>query len=184
MYTVKVTVNRSYKMVGGEEYPITVEQKVYVSGTQVANAPDLSGFKDSINNSYVYYVMYSSTNQDGTVGYRVSMDSSGNIGYTANGTFYSGTPSGWYDYNDDKYANLLISSSELNYGTPCTNGGLGKSQNAVMLVWIPRYQFKVDNNSQVLWVSGTGNASATGYQIPDGFNFAGKALERNLGWKI
>ncbi len=48
-----------------------------------------------------------------------------------------------------------------------------------IFTWIPRYQFKLDNQTQrsdVKFIEGTGGATKGDYQVPDAFTFDGKAL--------
>lgn len=183
LYTLSVTMNRAYKNVGGTDHPITFTQEVYVKGTVAANAPDLSGFKDST--AYIYYVMYTSGSSVGTVGKRVVF-SGNDYGYCTTDddmtTFVSGGPSGWYDYDSNLYANIIVSSKALASGTVCqkkvNNVGLPEDAESkiTMWVWIPRYQFGISKTVNTIWVSGTdGESAGSGYGIPDAFNFGGAA---------
>jgi len=183
-YHLKVTINRAYRNVStvegeaGTVHPITFEQDIYVSESVSVNEPDLSGFKTST--AYIYYVTYpNGITTDGVVGNRVVF-SGDTYGYMNGTTFVAGGPSGWYDYDNKAYANIITSDTALTPGTTiCKKGGknsLPDSAEITMWVWIPRYQFKVENNSQTIWVSGTGSARGTGYAIPDAFNFGGKDL--------
>ena len=68
-------------------------------------------------------------------------------------------PADWYDYSvgQNKWANIVVSNKttgEKNY-----------------LVWIPRYQYRIDEYEKIhtVFVSGT-NDNAQGYKIPDAFN--------------
>ena len=180
MYSLEVTINRAYKNVGDTVHPITFTQEIYVAEKPKANAPELTYFKESATNAYVYFVMYDNVKSDGKVGQRLVFNGD-TPGYMNGSTFVAGTPSGWYDYETQKWANIIISDTALATGTVCKlyNSGSGLPTNAkiTMWVWIPRYQFKVDKNSQVTWVSGTSGASDASYAVPDGFSFKKNASE-------
>ena len=72
-------------------------------------------------------------------------------------------PDGWYNYTYSKWANIVS-----------RNNGI-----ETYLVWIPRYQYKLNSTSQrssVKFITGTGTDTTTGYQIPEAFTFNGKEL--------
>lgn len=72
-------------------------------------------------------------------------------------------PEGWYNYTYAKWANIVT-----------RNNGI-----ETYLVWVPRYQYKLNSTSQrsdVKFIKGTGTETTQGYQIPDAFTFAGKEL--------
>ncbi len=72
-------------------------------------------------------------------------------------------PEGWYDYGSSEWANIVTRNND----------------GEVYYVWIPRYQFKLDQANQrstVRFIQGTGTAVETGYQIPEAFKFNGKEL--------
>ena len=65
-------------------------------------------------------------------------------------------PQNWYSYKDSKWANLYVES-----GGPET-----------YYVWIPRYQYKLNQTNQraeVKFILGTGTEKDPGYQIPEAF---------------
>lgn len=65
-------------------------------------------------------------------------------------------PSNWYNYTYSNWANIVT-----------RNDGL-----ETYYVWIPRYQYKLNQTSQrsdVKFIMGTGTNTETGYQIPEAF---------------
>ena len=65
-------------------------------------------------------------------------------------------PSNWYNYTYSNWANIVV-----------RNDGL-----ETYYVWIPRYQYKLNQTSQrsdVKFILGTGTNTETGYQIPEAF---------------
>lgn len=65
-------------------------------------------------------------------------------------------PSNWYNYTYSNWANIVV-----------RNDGL-----ETYYVWIPRYQYKLNQTSQrsdVRFILGTGNDTIDGYQIPEAF---------------
>ena len=67
-------------------------------------------------------------------------------------------PADWYNYSYSRWANIVTRNDGLeNY-----------------LVWIPRYQYRLDQTSQrsnVKFIQGTGTEVSTGYQIPEAFTW-------------
>ena len=62
----------------------------------------------------------------------------------------------WYEYGESRWANIVT-----------RNDGL-----ETYYVWIPRYQYKLNQTSQrsdVKFILGTSNTTETGYQIPEAF---------------
>ena len=67
-------------------------------------------------------------------------------------------PQYWYEYGESKWANIVT-----------RNNGL-----ETYYVWIPRYEFMLDQTNQrstVKFLSGTNNQPDSGYQIPEAFWF-------------
>ncbi len=67
-------------------------------------------------------------------------------------------PKYWYEYGESRWANIVTRNNELE----------------TYYVWIPRYQFTLDQTNQrstVKFVSGTSTQTDSGYQIPDAFWF-------------
>ena len=65
-------------------------------------------------------------------------------------------PQGWYDYTYSNWANIVT-----------RNDGL-----ETYYVWVPRYQYKLNQTSQrsdVKFILGTGSDTQIGYQIPEAF---------------
>ena len=72
-------------------------------------------------------------------------------------------PEDWYNYTYSNWANIVS-----------RNNGL-----ETYLVWIPRYQYNLDQTSQrsnIKFIKGTGTETDTGYQIPEAFTWNGKEL--------
>ena len=72
-------------------------------------------------------------------------------------------PEDWYDYGDSRWANIVT-----------RNNGL-----ETYYVWIPRYEFKLDQTSQrsnINFIEGTSTQNSNGYQIPEAFTFNGQEL--------
>ena len=77
-------------------------------------------------------------------------------------------PAEWYDYGESKWANIVIKNTQANAIT--------------YLTWIPRYQYKVNNDTQRVYVKflkGTNTKVAPGYAIPEAFRW-GDNLETQL----
>ena len=69
----------------------------------------------------------------------------------------------WYDYKNSQWANVYVESE-------------GKE---VYYVWIPRYEFKLEQDTQrstVKFIETTKTVPTEGYQIPEAFTFGGKQL--------
>lgn len=72
-------------------------------------------------------------------------------------------PKEWYDYTTANWANIVT-----------RNDGL-----ETYYVWIPRYQYMLDNTSQrsyVKFIKGIGTETDSGYKIPEAFTFDGQEL--------
>lgn len=72
-------------------------------------------------------------------------------------------PVNWYAYGESRWANIVV-----------RNDG-----QEVYYAWIPRYEFKLnqdDQRSTVKFIPGTKTTPSEGYQIPEAFTFAGKQL--------
>lgn len=72
-------------------------------------------------------------------------------------------PEGWYDYGSSEWANIVTRNNE----------------GEIYYVWIPRYQFKLDQANErsiVRFMQGTSTTVESGYQIPEAFKFDGKEL--------
>ena len=118
--------------------------------TSQPNSPDLHGF----NADCTYYVIYDENGNE-TIGAKIKNDG-------------SNQPKNWYDYGKSKWANIVVKGKK-------TDG----TETATYFTWIPRYQFKLDNQTQrsdVKFIEGTGGATKGDYQVPDAFTFDGKAL--------
>lgn len=72
-------------------------------------------------------------------------------------------PIDWYNYSYTSWANIVT-----------RNNGMES-----YFVWIPRYQYKVNNNNQrtdIRFIEGISTQTDVGYKIPDAFTFGGKEL--------
>ncbi len=119
------------------------------------------------NPDCTYYVLYDDSGKE-TIGEKIANDG-------------NNMPSGWYNYPKAKWANIVTQ----NNGTK------------TYFTWIPRYEFKLDQQTQrseVKFVEGTqggtdDNRTGTtpGYQIPEAFKFNGQeisgywAMKYNVG---
>ena len=69
---------------------------------------------------------------------------------------FDAEPDNWYDYNNQKWANIYVEAEGVE----------------VYYVWIPRYQYKLNQTSQrsdVKFILGTSTTTEIGYQIPEAF---------------
>ena len=67
-------------------------------------------------------------------------------------------PNDWYEYGESRWANIVTRNNELE----------------TYYVWIPRYEFQLDQTNQrsiVKFISGTSKETDEGYQIPEAFWF-------------
>ena len=67
-------------------------------------------------------------------------------------------PNDWYEYGESRWANIVTRNNELE----------------TYYVWIPRYQFQLDQTNErsiVKFISGTSKETDEGYQIPEAFWF-------------
>lgn len=104
-------------------------------------SPDLTGF----NTATTYYVTY---------------DDSGNETRTP---ITSAAPSDWYDYNNNKWANIVTSNN-------------GKE---AYFVWIPRYEYKPKDRFsqvQIRFITKDVTTPTTGWKIPDAFTWDGSPI--------
>ena len=73
------------------------------------------------------------------------------------------TPQYWYEYGSSQWANIVTRNNELE----------------TYYVWIPRYEFMLDQTNKrsiVKFITGTSTETTTGYQIPEAFTFNGQEL--------
>ena len=110
-------------------------------GLKEITKPDLTGF----NPNNTYYVTY---------------DDSGAETRTP---ITSAAPENWYDYSNQKWANIVTVSG-------------GKE---AYFVWIPRYEYKVKDNFEqieIRFITTNSNARTDGYLLPEAFQWDGKDL--------
>ena len=119
------------------------------------------------NAECTYYVLYDEAGNE-TIGDKITNDG-------------SNMPEGWYDYSNARWANIVTQ----NNGTK------------TYFTWIPRYEFKLDQQKQrsdVRFIKGTAGGTgenragvAEGYQVPEAFKFNGQeisgywAMKYNIG---
>ena len=118
--------------------------------TTKINKPDLSGFEETVT----YYVLYDKEGNE-TIGERVKKDG-------------SNMPNDWYNYGESRWANIVIKGKD-------DNG----NETSTYFTWIPRYQFKLDQQNKksiVEFIDGKSNKPISGYQIPEAFTFNGVEL--------
>ena len=91
------------------------------------------------------------------------------VTYDSNGQEHSttpisqATPKFWYEYGSSQWANIVTRNNELE----------------TYYVWIPRYEFQLDQTNQrsiVKFITGTSKEIDAGYQIPEAFTFNGQEL--------
>jgi len=161
--------NETYEftgLTGGETYTILVEIRNSTTDAYIgsivkqikiveANKPELLGF----NESMTYYVTYDESGNE-IIGNNIKNDG-------------SNMPENWYDYSDSRWANIVVTNGTVE------NGKITGATLTTYYVWIPRYQFRLDQTNQrsiVSFIEGTSIEVETGYQIPEAFTFNGKEL--------
>ena len=91
------------------------------------------------------------------------------VTYDSNGQEHSttpisqATPKFWYEYGSSQWANIVTRNNELE----------------TYYVWIPRYEFQLDQTNErsiVKFITGTSKEKDAGYQIPEAFTFNGQEL--------
>ena len=91
------------------------------------------------------------------------------VTYDSNGQEHStipiteGVPNDWYEYGESRWANIVTRNNELE----------------TYYVWIPRYEFQLDQTNQrsiVKFITGTSKEKDAGYQIPEAFTFNGQEI--------
>lgn len=118
--------------------------------TSNPNEPNLTGF----NPECTYYVTYDNNGNE-TIGEKIKKDG-------------SNMPKNWYDYGRSRWANIVVKGKKVD-----------GSETSTYFTWIPRYQFKLNQQTQrseVKFIEGIGGATQGDFQIPDAFTFDGKAL--------
>lgn len=165
-YTISLTIPYAYSdPKSGTTTYATVKSTVSVPASGgTANAPDVSGFTSS-ESTYAYYLTYTGAVNDtgATIGDRI----------TSNST----PPTDWYDYTNNKWANIVVSDTALTTGNKLS--AYSNSTNINIFVWIPRYEYKVDvsaNTVHTIFLSGTTTSVDSGYSIPDAFKFGNTEL--------
>ena len=171
MYEIKIENEKGTSMTR----KIRAPKQAITPDSEPKTAPDLSGFKDK--NTYAYYVIYDESGNNERIGDRIEFDDNGeptNIPTT-----------GWYNYKNKIWANIATSNKELTQEEKA-NISKATSKNVAYWVWIPRYEYKIiDDSDEDNYIDGDGlyqfalinfigtettNPSA-GYKIPESFTW-------------
>ncbi len=134
----KYSVNIMLKDKTTNNYYMGIANYVTVTELKKPNAPDLTGF----NPNLTFYVTYN--------------DVTG--AETSNTPINDTAPDGWYDYDTQKWANVVVRD----------NG----SEN--YFVWIPRYKYAVDKeheSTKVIFIPASETNPGDGYKIPEAFTW-------------
>ena len=129
----------------GKTYELTIKQNggiidsrkvtVTINGnSEPKTIPDVTGFKNAI----AYYVTYDSDGANETIGDRITFDSNGNPNNIPE--------SGWYDYKNKIWANIVTASEELT-DSEKADISTATTKNVAYLVWIPRYEYRLIDTS-------------------------------------
>ena len=153
-YKVTVTIPTNYL----EDLVLTKEVRTTEESVNDIAAPDLTGF----NKENTYFVTYANDKDtEGTIGDKIQTK---NDDILNSKSVASNSPSGWYDYENKKWANIVT---------------LKETGEAAYWTWIPRYEYKIDNKLKsvdVVFIKGNQTTPDEGYQIPDAFKFNNKEL--------
>ena len=169
IYDVTVKIELSYNNSSNQKQYKTLTEKIVIKDNINIEEPDLSGFKNGAN---AYYIIYDniSSSADGKVGDKVAFDASGKI---------NNAPDNWYDYANKKWANIIVTKETLTKDTPVTANGLTGITDACVFVWIPKYEYKVDDEGKsisTVFLGKDDTKNDDGYEIPDAFKFGGNNL--------
>ena len=127
------------------------------------NKPELKGF----NENNTYYVTYDKDGNE-VVGNKIKNDG-------------SNMPSNWYDYSNNIWANIVTTDGKVE------NGKIVDATNTSYFVWIPRYQYSLNNTTQrsdVKFIEGTSQETLEGYQIPEAFSWGDDLNTQLTGYWI
>ena len=134
-------------------YDITEEREYIINVTAInANGEIVGSMTKRASPAKVNEPELNSFNQETT--FYVTYDENGNEHSTVPIT--EEKPDNWYDYGESKWANIVT-----------RNNGL-----ETYFVWIPRYEFKLNQTSQRSYINfkeGTDTSTTDGYQIPEAF---------------
>ena len=125
--------------------------------TEEPNIPDLTGF----NADCTYYVTYNGDTE--VIGDKIQIEKDKN----GNQTQIKNMPENWYDYGESRWANIVVEA----------NGA------KTYFTWIPRYQYRLDQDNQrsdVKFIEGVSNETKEGYVIPEAFRFGEEGEKREL----
>ena len=135
--------NTDYDVFVAKEYGEAIGRKS--TSTKSIIQVDLSNL-DQANTFYAYW------DADGTVHTDIPISQS--------------PPTGWYDYSNKKWANIVTKSSDGNL--------------EAWWVWIPRYEYKTYDGAQdvaIRFITKEQTTGKDGYTIPDAFKFGGQELK-------
>ena len=172
-YDIELTAPMVYKDATGSTQYKKLNRIVSTvgSGDGTANVPNLDGF----SKENTYYVVYSSNKQKALLGDKVEYDANGNP---------TNAPADWYDYGAKSWANIVTITVNEGKTLNLTKGMEISSINTTyskmsMFVWVPRYEYKVDKNSDstdIVFISSSKKTADSGYTIPSAFTWDGKEL--------
>ncbi len=147
-------------IIGNFEHKMDTDNINYVNITALNENGEIVGsMTKECKQAKVNEPELSSFNQDTT--FFVTYDEDGNEHSTI--PINKEKPSDWYDYGESRWANIVTRNNELE----------------TYYVWIPRYEFKLDQTAQrsnVNFIEGIKEEATKGYQIPEAFTFNGKQL--------
>lgn len=106
-----------------------------IDDSEPKTIPDVTGFKNAI----AYYVTYDENGANETIGDRITFGPDGNPNNVPK--------SGWYDYKNKIWANIVTASEEL-IATEKADIELAETKNVAYLVWIPRYEYRLIDTSK------------------------------------
>ncbi len=173
MYEIKIENSKGTSMTR-KVYAVDVEEAMKPNSIPTS-APDLSGFKDE--NTYAYYVTYDDSGNNERIGDKIQVGENGEP---------TNTPTGWYNYQNRVWANIVTASEELT-DEEKTDITKATNKNVAYWVWIPRYEYKIiDSSKEPDYIEGdkvlteivlinfidTSKITPTeGYKIPESFKW-------------
>ena len=134
-----------------DKYLGAVTKKILI--TKI-NKPDLMGFDENMT-YYVQHEIDEEGNLYAFVGDKIKNDGS-NI------------PEDWYSYANKIWANIVVTDGQV------VDGQIQNATTTNYLVWIPRYQYRLDGTNQrsnIKFIEGTSSQVETGYEIPEAFTW-------------
>ena len=170
-YTINIIARNSET----DEYVGAITKKVK---TVDANKPELWGFNTNENGDndkklpVTYYVTYDDDGNE-VIGNKIKNDG-------------SNSPSNWYNYTENKWANIVITDGVV------ADGKITGATLTTYLVWIPRYEYRIttdranlsleNRRTNVNFIQGTSTETTTGYTIPDAFKWGDSGEKQITGY--